>query len=49
MTLAFTTVVTGVFAVDASAQTTHYTAKPQMVTAKSAVNVRAGESTNSKI
>ncbi|MBC1937422.1 SH3 domain-containing protein [Listeria grandensis] len=48
LTLAFTTVAAGAFTVDA-AQTTHYTAKPQMVTAKSAVNVRAGESTNSKI
>ncbi|WP_185343683.1 SH3 domain-containing protein [Listeria rocourtiae] len=48
LTLAFTTVATGAFAVDA-AQTTHYTAKPQMVTAKSAVYVRAGESTSSKI
>ncbi|WP_077914596.1 SH3 domain-containing protein [Listeria grandensis] len=48
LTLAFTTVAAGAFTVDA-AQTTHYTAKPQMVTAKSAVYVRAGESTNSKI
>lgn len=48
LTLAFTTVAAGAFTVDA-AQTTHYTAKPQMVTAKSAVNVRAGESTTSKV
>ncbi|MBC6316816.1 SH3 domain-containing protein [Listeria grandensis] len=50
LTLAFTTVAAGAGAstVDA-AQTTHYTAKPQMVTAKSAVKVRASESTGSKV
>lgn len=48
LTLAFTTVAAGAFTADA-AQTTYYTAKPQMVTVKSAVNVRASESTNSKV
>ncbi|WP_430535248.1 SH3 domain-containing protein [Listeria rocourtiae] len=49
LTLAFTTVAAGAFSVDASAQTTHYTAKPQMVTVKSAVNVRASENASSKV
>ncbi|MBC1505198.1 SH3 domain-containing protein [Listeria booriae] len=48
LTLAFTTVGAGTINADA-AQTTKYVAKPQMVTAKSDVKVRAGESTKSKV
>ncbi|WP_181676813.1 SH3 domain-containing protein [Listeria rustica] len=49
LTLAFTTVAAGAFTAEAATQTTYYTAKPQMVTVKSAVNVRAGENTGSKV
>ncbi|MBC2205461.1 SH3 domain-containing protein [Listeria booriae] len=48
LTLAFTTVGAGTINADA-AQTTKYVAKPQMVTVKSDVKVRAGESTKSKV
>ncbi|MBC1780038.1 SH3 domain-containing protein [Listeria booriae] len=48
LTLAFTTVGAGTISADA-AQTTKYIAKPQMVTVKSDVKVRAGESTKSKV
>ncbi|MBC2164803.1 SH3 domain-containing protein [Listeria booriae] len=48
LTLAFTTVGAGTINAEA-AQTTKYVAKPQMVTVKSDVKVRAGESTKSKV
>ncbi|MBC2099508.1 SH3 domain-containing protein [Listeria booriae] len=48
LTLAFTTVGAGTINADA-AQTTKYVAKPQMVTAKTDVKVRTGESTKSKV
>ncbi|MBC1372559.1 SH3 domain-containing protein [Listeria booriae] len=48
LTLAFTTVGAGTINADA-AQTTKYVAKPQMVTAKTDVKVRTGESNKSKV